>query len=96
MDLHAFVFRQDLSRRSNNAMQDVECQAYEVMPEQRDALAPSALVHLRARNPDPMCSFGDFCAVSHVFDEATDKILKQEASDGIIAPGYIPEAMELL
>ncbi|CAB9525515.1 biosynthesis protein PURH [Seminavis robusta] len=77
-------------------LSDVECQAYEVKPEDRDSLTPSALAYLRARNADPMCSFGDFCAVSDVVDEGTAKYLKKEVSDGIVAPGYTPEALEIL
>ena len=50
-------------------------------------LTPSALAYLRARNADPMCSYGDFAALSDVVDEATASILKIEVSDGIIAPG---------
>ena len=77
-------------------LSDVECAAYEVTPEAAAELTPVALAYLRARNADPMCSFGDFAAVSDVVDEATAKILKKEVSDGIIAPGYTPEALELL
>jgi phosphoribosylaminoimidazolecarboxamide formyltransferase/IMP cyclohydrolase len=77
-------------------LSDVECQAYEVKPEDRAALTPSALAYLRARNADPMCSFGDFCAVSDVVDEGTALYLKKEVSDGIIAPGYTPEALTIL
>lgn len=55
-----------------------------------------ALAYLRARNADPMCSFGDFAAVSDVVDEATALILKKEVSDGIVAAGYTPEALEIL
>lgn len=73
-----------------------ECKAYEVNEEQNAALTPVALAYLRARNADPMCSFGDFAAVSDVVDEATAKILKKEVSDGIVAPGYTPEALEIL
>jgi len=72
----------------------VEYEAYEV--EAGEELTPSALAYLRARNADPMCSFGDFCAVSDIVDEATAKILKREVSDGIIAPGYTPEALAML
>uniref|UniRef100_A0A7S1CYS9 Phosphoribosylaminoimidazolecarboxamide formyltransferase n=1 Tax=Cyclophora tenuis TaxID=216820 RepID=A0A7S1CYS9_CYCTE len=54
------------------------------------------MAYLRARNADPLCSFGDFCAISQVVDEATAKILKKEVSDGIVAPGYTPEALALL
>ena len=75
---------------------DVECQAYEVKPEDAKALTPSAIAYLRARNADPMCSFGDFAALSDTVDEATAKILKREVSDGIVAPGYTPEALEIL
>lgn len=75
---------------------DVECQAYEVTEETRASLTPVALAYLRARNADPMCSFGDFSAVSDVVDEQTAKYLKKEVSDGIVAPGYTPEALELL
>lgn len=78
------------------ALSDVECAAYEITPEAAKDLTPVALAYLRARNADPMCSFGDFAAVSDIVDEATAKILKKEVSDGIIAPGYTPEALELL
>jgi phosphoribosylaminoimidazolecarboxamide formyltransferase/IMP cyclohydrolase len=43
-----------------------------------------------------MCSFGDFAAVSHIIDAATAKVFKTEVCDGIIAPGYEPEALEIL
>ncbi|RLN76327.1 hypothetical protein BBO99_00007638 [Phytophthora kernoviae] len=59
-------------------------------------LTPLSLAYLRARNADPLSSFGDFVAVSDVVDEATAKILKREVSDGIIAPGYEPAAFEIL
>mmetsp|Transcript_25056 Transcript_25056/g.41069 ORF Transcript_25056/g.41069 Transcript_25056/m.41069 type:complete len:343 (-) Transcript_25056:653-1681(-) len=75
---------------------DVECQAYEVTPETRATLTPVSLAYLRARNADPMCSFGDFSAVSDEVDEATAKYLKKEVSDGIVAPSYTPEALEIL
>jgi phosphoribosylaminoimidazolecarboxamide formyltransferase/IMP cyclohydrolase len=78
------------------ALNDVECAAYEIKPEDAAALTPTALAYLRARNADPMSSFGDFCAVSDTVDEDTAKILKKEVSDGIIAPGYTPEALTIL
>ncbi|DBA04039.1 TPA: hypothetical protein N0F65_009386 [Lagenidium giganteum] len=59
-------------------------------------LTPLSLAYLRARNADPLSSFGDFVAVSDVVDEATAKILKREVSDGVIAPGYEPAALEIL
>ena len=74
---------------------DVECQAYEITPEAAAKLTPTALAYLRARNADPMCSFGDFCAVSDEVDEDTALILKKEVSDGIIAPGYTEAALEI-
>jgi len=73
-----------------------ECEAYEVTEEAAENLTPVALAYLRARNADPMCSFGDFAAVSDVVDEATAMILKKEVSDGIIAKGYTPEALVIL
>jgi len=75
---------------------EVECAAYEVTPEAAAKLTPSALAYLRARNADPMCSFGDYAAVSDIVDEDTALILKKEVSDGIVAPGYSPEALEIL
>lgn len=59
-------------------------------------LTPVSLAYLRARNADPMSSFGDFAAVSDVVDEATARVLKREVSDGIVAPGYEPAALEIL
>jgi len=59
-------------------------------------LTPTACAYVRARNADPMCSFGDFVAISCLVDVATAKILKIEVSDGIIAPGFEPEALEIL
>lgn len=52
--------------------------------------------YVRARNADPMCSFGDFVAVSDVVDIQTAQILKREVSDGIIAPGFNKEAQLIL
>jgi len=59
-------------------------------------LTPVALAYMRARNADPMCSFGDFAAVSDVVDEATALLLKPEVSDGIVAPGFEPAALDIL
>lgn len=77
-------------------LNDVECAAYEISPEAAKHLTPVAVAYLRARNADPMCSFGDFAAVSEIVDEATALILKKEVSDGIIAPGYTEAALEIL
>lgn len=61
-----------------------------------DQLTPLATAYARARGADRMSSFGDFVALSDVCDVATAKIISREVSDGIIAPGYQPEALELL
>lgn len=59
-------------------------------------LTPLANAYARARGADRMCSYGDFCALSDICDEATAKLIKREVSDGVIAPGYTPEALEIL
>lgn len=59
-------------------------------------LTPLANAYARARGADRMCSYGDFCALSDTCDEATAKLIKREVSDGVIAPGYTPEALEIL
>ena len=55
-----------------------------------------ACAYARARGTDRMCSFGDWVALSDVCDVTTAKLIKREVSDGIIAPGYEPEALEIL
>ena len=59
-------------------------------------LSPLACAYARARGADRMSSFGDFIALSDVCDVSTAKIIKREVSDGVIAPGYEPEALEIL
>ena len=59
-------------------------------------LTPLANAYVRARGADRMCSFGDFCALSDTCDEATARLIKREVSDGVIAPDYTPEALEIL
>ncbi len=59
-------------------------------------LSPLACAYARARGADRMSSFGDFISLSDVCDVDTAKIIKREVSDGIIAPGYEPEALEIL
>ena len=59
-------------------------------------LSPLACAYARARGADRMSSFGDFIALSDVCDVDTAKLIKREVSDGVIAPGYTPEALELL
>ena len=58
--------------------------------------SPLACAYARARGTDRMCSFGDWVALSDVCDAATALLIKREVSDGIIAPGYEPEALEIL
>lgn len=59
-------------------------------------LSPLACAYARARGADRMSSYGDFIALSEVCDEATALIIKREVSDGVIAPGYTPEALAIL
>lgn len=59
-------------------------------------LSPLACAYARARGADRMSSFGDFISLSDVCDVSTAKMIKREVSDGIIAPGYEPEALEIL
>ncbi len=67
--------------------------AYEVTDVE---LSPLALAYARARGADPKCSFGDFVALSEPVDELTAEYLKGVVSDGVIAPGYAPRALETL
>ena len=59
-------------------------------------LSPLACAYARARGADRMSSYGDFIALSDVCDVATANMIKREVSDGVIAPGYEPEALEIL
>ena len=59
-------------------------------------LSPRASAYARARGADRMSSFGDFISLSDVCDVDTAKLIKREVSDGVIAPGYEPEALEIL
>ncbi|RHP30761.1 phosphoribosylaminoimidazolecarboxamide formyltransferase [Lachnotalea sp. AF33-28] len=60
------------------------------------SLSPLACAYARARGADRMSSFGDFISLSDVCDADTARLIKREVSDGVIAPGYTPEALELL
>ena len=57
---------------------------------------PLACAYVRARGTDRLCSFGDWVALSDVCDAMTANLIKQEVSDGVIAPGYTDEALEIL
>ena len=58
--------------------------------------SPLACAYARARGTDRMCSFGDWVALSDVCDVTTARLIQREVSDGVIAPGYEPEALEIL
>ena len=74
-------------------LNDVLRQVYEVEDLE---LSPLATAYARARGADRLCSFGDFAALSEVVDVPTARILSREVSDGVVAPGYEPAALELL
>ncbi len=75
-------------------LSDVDRQIYFVKPEVE--LSPIACAYIRARGADRLCSFGDWAALSDTCDAATAAYLKNEVSDGVIAPDYTPEALEIL
>ena len=75
-------------------LDDVLRQMYHIAPDMK--LSPLACAYARARGADRMSSFGDWIALSDVCDVPTAKIIQHEVSDGIIAPGYEPEALEIL
>jgi len=77
------------------ALTDVERQIYFVK-ESNEELSPIANAYIKARGSDRMSSYGDFCALSDVCDAVTAKLIKREVSDGIIAPGYTDEALDIL
>ncbi len=63
---------------------------------EEEELSPLACAYVRARGADRMSSFGDFIALSDICDKETALIIKKEVSDGVIAPGYTEEALEIL
>ena len=76
------------------SLSDVDRKIYFVDPDAE--LTPIACAYIRARGADRLCSYGDWAALSDVCDAATARYLKYEVSDGIIAPGYTDEALEIL
>jgi len=76
-------------------LSEVERKIYWV-DDMEEELTPIANAYARARGADRMSSFGDFISLSDVCDEATALLIKREVSDGIIAPGYTPRALEIL
>ncbi|KAJ7696050.1 bifunctional purine biosynthesis protein ade10 [Mycena rosella] len=77
------------------ALDDTEKKVYGV-DDLKEPLTPLACAYARARGADRMSSFGDFIGLSAPCDLATAKIISREVSDGIIAPGYTPEALDVL
>ena len=75
-------------------LSDVEKKIYWV--EDLGELSPLASAYARARGADRMSSFGDFISLSDICDVDTARLIKREVSDGVIAPGYEPEALEML
>ncbi|KAL3232655.1 Bifunctional purine biosynthesis protein ADE17 [Nakaseomyces bracarensis] len=75
-------------------LSDVEKQIYFVS--EIDNLSPLACAYARARGADRMSSFGDWIALSNIVDVPTATIISKEVSDGVIAPGFEPEALEIL
>ena len=73
---------------------EVERRMYHIAPETE--LSPLACAYARARGADRMSSFGDWIALSDICDVPTAKLIQHEVSDGIIAPGYEPEALTIL
>ena len=75
-------------------LSDVDKQMYFVDSDAE--LSPIACAYIRARGADRLCSYGDWAALSDICDAATANYLKYEVSDGVIAPGYTDEALEIL
>ena len=75
-------------------LDDVLRKMYFIGPEAK--LSPLACAYARARGSDRLSSYGDFISLSDVCDAATAKLIAKEVSDGVIAPGYEPEALEIL
>ncbi len=75
-------------------LSDTDRRIYFVDPDAE--LSPIACAYIRARGADRLCSYGDWAALSDICDAATASYLKAEVSDGVIAPGYTDEALEIL
>ena len=75
-------------------LSDVDKTIYFV--DEKEDLSPIACAYIRARGADRLCSYGDWAALSEICDAATARYLKEEVSDGVIAPGYTGEALEIL
>ena len=78
---------------TSKPLSDILKQIYDV---EGMELSPLAIAFIRARNSDPMSSFGDFIALSHEVDVPTAKLIKRYISDGVVAPSYSKEALDIL
>ncbi len=81
-------------RPSALPLTEVDKKIYFVEP--ATELSPIACAYIRARGADRLCSYGDWAALSDVCDAAHRELSQHEVSDGIIAPGYTDEALEIL
>jgi len=75
---------------------DIQKKAYFISNDTYNNLSNTAIAYIKARNVDPMSSFGDFLAISHKVDVCTAKLISSEVSDGIIAPEFDVEALNIL
>ena len=80
----------------SQALTLVEKEMFDLSDAQFDEITPMASAFIRARNVDPKSSFGDFISLSDTCDLSTAMLIKRYVSDGVIAPGYEPEALEVL
>jgi len=85
--------RKKKAKNVSESLEDVLKKIYWVEDEE---LSPLACAYARARGADRMSSFGDFIALSDICDKETALLIKREVSDGVIAPGYSDEALEIL
>lgn len=92
------VFNNDVNNDVNNNINpNIVAASFKHTSPAGVAMASSSVeAYRKARDCDPLCSFGDFIAISHTVDEETAEYIKTEVSDGIIAPEYTPKALEIL
>jgi phosphoribosylaminoimidazolecarboxamide formyltransferase / IMP cyclohydrolase len=75
---------------------EVATNYYKLSPEEATQVSPTAIAFMKSRLGDPLSSFGDIIVISHQVDVLTAKLIKNEITDGIAAPSYEPEALEIL
>ena len=79
-----------------NTITDNALAYYNLEPLDEENITPVSIAYMKSRLADPLSSFGDFICISREVDLATAKLIKMEITDGIAAPGYTPEALEIL